>query len=116
MKNISTYISEKLRISAKAPQYSHVPKTRDDLTYLVEELLIERGNNADLNDIDVSNITQMDNVFRNCHDENFDISEWDMSNVETASSMFYGCQKFNCDLSKWNVSEIENCIKYVSKM
>lgn len=92
-----------------------VPKSKAELQELLGDLVRERGENCDLNDIDVSNITDMSNLF-NCDfacegcvdfDFNGDISKWDVSNVTNMSSMFKG-SKFNGDISKWNVSNVTN--------
>ena len=64
MKKLNTYISEKLKIrKSNKPSYKYFPKTRDELKELVKKLIKERGNEADLNDIDTSEITDMADVF-----------------------------------------------------
>ncbi len=39
---------------------------------------------------------------------NADISKWDVSNVTDMSNMFYGSSSFKQDLSSWNVSKVSN--------
>ena len=65
------------------------PKSRTELKELVKKLIGERGNEADLNDIDTSLITDMSSLF---YDSPFngDISKWDVSNVKYMTGMFYG--------------------------
>jgi len=105
MKQLNSYIVEKLKIN-KDIVYHYYPKTRTELQSLLKKLLKERGNNADLNDIDVSNITNMSNLFKNS-EFNGDISKWDVSNVKDMNSMFYNSE-FNGDISKWDVSSVIN--------
>ena len=56
---------------------------------------------------DVSNVTNMDSMFKFCSKFNCDISKWDVSNVKTMYCMFYGCKKFNQDIGGWNVRKVE---------
>ena len=129
-----TDIIESLKINSKTKvnKYSCKPKDLDELWKIVEEYL-KKDKNANLNDIDVSNITDMSylfdgldphnidisewdvskvkdmyNMFSYCKNFNCDLSNWDVSNVKDMSWMFYDCNKFNCDLSKWNVSKVTN--------
>ena len=86
--------------------YNYQPKTCKELTELVKKLVNERGNDADLNDIDTSKITDMNYIFYNSK-FNGDISEWDVSNVETMESMFSN-SNFNGDISNWDVSNVKD--------
>ena len=108
MKKINKYIVERLHINKDTGNhhYNYHPKTRDELLGLVDKLIKERGNDADLNDIDTSEITDMNYMF---YKSNFngDISEWDVSNVKNMWSMF-GRSKFDGDVSKWDVSNVED--------
>ena len=62
--------------------------------------------NGDISEWDVSNVTNMKFMFDNSI-FNGDISKWDVSNVTIMQYMFYQ-SKFNGDISKWNVSNVEN--------
>ena len=103
-------ILERLHINkdTKNHQNNHYNYHPNDyeLRQLVYKLIKERGNEADLNDIDTSEITDMSFIFKNSK-FNGDISKWDVSNVETMEEMFRH-SKFNGDISKWNVSNVKD--------
>ena len=107
MKTLKLYITEALHVNrnTKTQTYNYHPKTNDELEELVKKLIKERGKNADLNDIDTSEITDMSYVFYNSK-FNGDISGWNTSNVTDMEGMFYN-SKFNGDISKWDVSKVK---------
>ena len=82
-----------------SPKYNYHPKTKEELMVIVNELIKERGNEANLNDIDVSRITDMSHLFAGSK-FNGDISNWDVSGVKNMRWMFWD-SKFNGDISKW---------------
>ena len=90
----------------KKQQYKYHPKDKDELMELIERLIEERGEDADLNDIDTSEINDMYALF-SYEIFNGDISKWDVSNVKNMACMFDN-SKFNGDISKWDVSNVEN--------
>ena len=111
MKQINNFINEKLIINKniKIDKYHYHPKDKKELKELVDKLIEERGNEADLNDIDTSKITDMQYLF-SLSDFNGDISEWNVSNVTNMKHMFNG-SKFtgeNGDISDWDVSKVES--------
>ena len=108
MKQLNKYIVERLHINKDTGNhhYNYHPKTKDELKELVNKLIYKRGNKANLNVIDTSEITDMTKLFHECK-FNGDISEWDVSNVEDMSCMFFE-SKFTGDISNWNVSKVEN--------
>ena len=103
MKNLSQYIQEKLII--KKRNYKYFPKTKGELRKIIEQRIEQEGNEVNLNDIDVSEITDMSNLFSRLN-FNGDISEWDVSKVTDMHSMFFGCKSFNQDISSWDVSNV----------
>ena len=118
MKRLKTYISEDFKLNKKGKisrTLNYQPKDVQELRTLLKELINKRGKDADLNDIDVSQIKSMNymydpqtkGLFKMLDPHNIDISEWDVSNVEDMSFMFAGCENFNCDLSRWNVSKVK---------
>ena len=110
MKQINKYMSERLHINKDTDNYYHhynyQPKTCKELTELVKKLVNERGNDADLNDIDTSKITDMNYIFYNSK-FNGDISNWDVSNVKDMHGMF-SKSYFNGDISNWDVSNVKD--------
>ena len=107
MKSLTQFIQEKLIIKKnKAVNYKYFPKTREELKNLVLQRIKSEGNEIDLNDIDVSNVTDMSALF-GLTGFNGDISHWDVSNVTDMGGMFYGCSKFNQDISHWDVSKVK---------
>ena len=89
MKTLKDTILEKLIINknTKFRKLNYHPKNRKELQDLIEELMKERGDNADLNDIDTSSITDMYQLFLRS-EFNGDISKWDVSSVEDMKEMF----------------------------
>ena len=111
MKQLNKYIVERLHINKDIGNhsYNYHPKTRDELKELVDKLINERGNDADLNDIDTSAITDMNYMFYKSK-FNGDISKWDVSNVRDMYCMF-NYSSFtgeNGDISNWDVSNVED--------
>ena len=108
MKEIKTYIIEKLKVSSKRNACTLFPKTKDELKHMIEDEISKNGNECSLNHIDVSEITDMSRLF-NSSIFNGDISEWDVSNVKDMHRMFQ-YSKFNGDISEWNVSSVTDMI------
>ena len=64
MKSLVHYIQEKLIIKKnKTASYKYFPKTFQELREIIEKRIKDEGNGVDLNDIDVSNITDMSKLF-----------------------------------------------------
>ena len=113
--NISHDIKQDIEdIGDQYYRYRYFPEDFDELRSLLEQLLEERGKDADLNDIDVSKITTFYNgdnyfgLFEGLDPHNIKIDLWNVSNVINMFSTFDGCKNFNSDLSKWDVSKVKN--------
>ena len=106
MKSLSSYIQEKLIIK-KSNSYKYFPKTKEELKDIILQRIKEEGKEVDLNDIDVSKITDMTSLFEGT-DFNGDISGWDVSNVTNMYAMFYNCKAFKQDIYNWDVSNVIN--------
>src|SRR5574343_1627 len=87
--------------------YNYYPTTKDELERTIKERIENEGPKCDLNDIDVSNITDMSSMFYHISNFNGDISKWNVSNVKSMYWIFRGSE-FNGDISKWNVSKVTN--------
>ena len=107
MKSLTRYIQEKLIIKkSKSNSYKYFPETKEELKDIILQRIKEEGKEVDLNDIDVSKITDMSKLFEGI-DFNGDISNWDVSNVTNMYAMFYFCKTFNKDISGWDVSNVK---------
>ena len=103
-------------ISKSSKRYT-IKATDDTIHQIVKDELDRLGHDADLNHIDVSEVTDMNHLF-SCsnnpnlgikyNDLNPDISRWNVSKVKDMSYMFHNCVNFNCNISNWNVSKVEN--------
>ena len=73
----------------------------------------------DLSKLDVSQITNMDRIFKHSlftdiHStngiglHNGDISKWDVSNVTSMKEMFFCAENFNQDIGNWDVFSVTN--------
>ena len=62
--------------------------------------------NGDVSNWNVSNVTNMEGIFYNASSFNGDVSSWDVSNVTNMYYMFEGASVFNRNLSAWDVSNV----------
>ena len=80
--------------------------TDENIREIVKSEINRLGDQADLNHVDVSNVTDMTFMFEESK-FNGDISKWDVSKVENMAGMFTGSE-FNGDISGWDVSNVRN--------
>ena len=59
----------------------------------------------DVSDWDTSHVTSMVGTFNGCKDI-CDLSKWDTSKVTSMVNMFYECSTFNGNISNWDVSKV----------
>ncbi len=73
------------------------------------ESIFEYSNyNGDISNWDVSNVTNMADMFYQTKKFNQAIGNWDVSNVTNMKRLFNGATSFNQDISKWDVSNVVN--------
>lgn len=109
MKHLSNYINIK-KTSSKIKATDHNIKT------IIREELHRLGNDADLNHIDVSEVTSLYSAFcdqmssvgsgNKLKNINPDVSKWDTHNVKNMGRCFYYCENFNSDVSGWDTSNV----------
>ena len=120
MRKLEEFISEKLKISKIERTYK--PKTKEELIDIIIREIDANGSDCSLNNIDVSNITDMSYLFMGGDPLKYlhghpvlskfdgDISEWDVSSVTDMKYMFAKCQYTgkNGDISDWKVSNVND--------
>ena len=111
MKPILEYI-----ISKNTKKYA-IKATDATIKKIVKDELDRLGHDADLNHIDVSEVTDMNKLFscaekdylgQQYNDLNPNINSWNVSKVEKMWCMFWKCKNFNKDLSQWNVGNVNH--------
>ena len=71
--------------------------------------------NAPVNNWNVSNVTNMEGTFFNAKLFNQPLNNWNTSNVTNMEEMFSGALIFNQDISAWNTSNVTN-MRYMFKL
>ncbi|MCI6474487.1 MAG: BspA family leucine-rich repeat surface protein [Mucispirillum sp.] len=62
-----------------------------------------------LNEIDISLLSNLDNVFKNSKRQNYKgIEQWDTSKIVSMKNMFLNAEYFNEDISLWKVDRVKN--------
>ena len=79
--------------------------------YLSSNVKIKRfiiSKYGEIGDWDVSNVTDMSNVFADASSFNQPLNNWNVSKVKDMGEMFWGATSFNQPLNNWNVSKVTN--------
>ena len=87
---------------------NRLPLTRTELEIRIKKYPSNKKQYGDIKTWNVSNITDMSNLFMYSNSFNEDISGWDVSKVTNMSGMFEGATSFNQPLNKWDVSKVTN--------
>ena len=73
-----------------------------DMSYLFSGMNF----NDDISNWDVSNVTNMNNMFVNASSFNQDLDSWDVSSVTNMGDMFFQATSFNGNIGSWDVSSV----------
>ena len=104
--SLKSYIKEQLVEESESDVLR--PTRKSELKAIIRHRIEEYGPKCDLNDIDVSRVTDMSDLFFSSK-FNGDISQWNVSSVRNMNGMFYNSQ-FNGDISKWDVHNVESML------
>ena len=96
----------------------YVFNTKDELFSAIDEYISNKTSAisvyGDINTWDVTNITDMSNLFYMRGSFNENIADWDTSNVTRMANMFMFCYSFNQDIGNWvtsNVTDMSNMFR-----
>ena len=65
---------------------------------------------AALDNPDLSNVSDMSYMFKNCHSFNGAIGGWDVSNIQDMEGSFQNASSFNQDIEQWDISSVTNML------
>lgn len=102
--------------TVKKHDNKYIPKDKGELVKFIVKICQESKDDiVDLNDIDLSNLTNISYLFTHndikkaLEKRNIDVSEWDVSNIVDFHNTFDNLLNFDCDLSKWDMSNARDC-------
>ena len=78
------------------------------VTNMYELFVHMTGNQMDVSGWDTSSVTNMGRMFHRNFAFNGDISAWDVSKVTNMQAMFQGARVFNQPIGKWDVSSVQD--------
>jgi len=81
-----------------------INSTITDLSYCFQ--YADGFNDSYITNWNVSDVTNMSNMFRICNTFNQPLNNWNVSKVTNMSSLFDACLNFNQPLNSWNVSNV----------
>lgn len=97
----SSYSKRDLYLNRVNGKYA--PKNKYELNILLN------NEKVTLDEIDISYLSNLNNVFKNSKRQNYKgIEKWDTSKIVSMKNMFLNAVYFNEDISKWKVDKVEN--------
>ena len=87
-------------------QGQDVSKVCTSLVTDMSDLFKDNSFNKNISSWDVSNVTDMHNMFNGAYSFNQDLNSWDVSKVTDMIGMFYNASDFNGDIGSWDVSKV----------
>ena len=78
------------------------------VTNMAQMFFRARSFNDNINDWDVSNVTDMGVLFREAFDFNQPLDKWNVGNVTQMAVMFENANSFNQNLNSWNTGNVTN--------
>jgi len=105
-------IAPKTLTPTAVPSTTSPPMDNNDLRTAVT-LWLENSKTAtdrygDISTWNVSNVTDMSEMFQGADSFNADISGWDVSNVTNMAYMFRYAKSFTADISDWKVGNVKD--------
>lgn len=78
------------------------------VTDMSQMFYLARSLNQNINHWDVSNVSNMEAIFSYANEFNQPLNNWNVSNVINMIAMFKGALAFNQNINSWNVSNVNN--------
>ena len=104
---VSNPISPQFTETNNTPYYGNISDWDVSQVTDMSELFISKTNfNDDISNWNVSSVTDMSFMFAEASSFNQNIGAWNVSSVTNMNSMFAGASSFNQPLSEWDVSSV----------
>ena len=106
---VSNPISPQFTETNNTPYYGNISDWDVSQVTDMSELFISKTNfNDDISNWNVSSVTDMSFMFAEASSFNQNIGAWNVSSVTNMNSMFAGASSFNHDIGGWDVSKVTN--------
>ena len=92
--------------NGKKHRRGYKPKDKNTLEKLLKRMIKVRGDEGDFNDIDTSDIKDMESLFQFNETFNGDITGWNVLKVTDMSYMFHYATSFNQPIGNWEFPNV----------